>query len=185
MENAILEHAAALRELAGAVRDLTRQTDGAVIAGTRVTGFRDEFAAPYTGDLVVNGNIKATGDVYARVAAKADGVQEKVERAVQKVGDTVQKMEQAAKDAEIEQAVQKVEQAAKEEKAPPAAEPAAEHPDFAKDVRPVLLTAVKTAHVGKAGVAALLAKYDATHADKLDPKHYTAVIAEANALIAG
>jgi uncharacterized membrane protein len=166
MENAILELAASIRYLADSNRRDLSASASLIAKSEQVNRF---------------GAVQQIAKVEAAEAAEAAEANKAAEE-VNAPADV------QTEDAEIEQAVQKVEATAKEEKAPAAAEPeaapVAEHPDFAKDVRPVLLAAIKTAHVGKTGVAALLAKYDATHADKLDPKHYTAVMAEANALIA-
>jgi hypothetical protein len=52
--------------------------------------------------------------------------------------------------------------------------------DYAKDVRPVLLAAIKKA--GKGAVQSILGQYGVEKADKLDPKDYAAVLAAAQKL---
>lgn len=167
-ENAILVHATALENLAAALAALT---------GTRA-------------DLAK----------VAEIADKAGADTAAVEKATAEIEEMGSKS--AAKDAELEQAVQKVEKAATAgkpkakaetgaEKAKPAeqsdsgagsSDDAAPALDYAKDVRPVLLAAIKKA--GKDQVQALINGFGVDKADKVDPAKYGELLAGAQKLAA-
>lgn len=166
MENAILDHAAALRELSAAIKEM---------------------------------NAGRAAALQFSVGPMAQQAEKAVKAHVQEiVGD---KYVVETKDAELEQAVQKVEGAAKadaqktvdEADAKSAAVKAAEQEaeaaafdapnlDYAKDVRPVLLAAIKKA--GKDTVAAMLKTFGVEKADKLTVDQLPAVLVEAQKLAA-
>lgn len=116
-------------------------------------------------------------------------------QAIQSALDAAKAGTKQQQDAELEQAVQKVEEensrhAERDEKAQKeeAAEQEAEKQnapadlDYAKDVRPVLLAAIKKS--GKDAVAAMLATFGVDKADKLTAEQLPGALAEAQKLAA-
>lgn len=162
MENAILDHAAALRELSVAIResaDATRQGN---------EGYKAAIVAYATASAPVG--IPANDKPYPD--SKPGAVEVKP-------------------DAEIEQAVQKVEADAKvtalpDDTAANTAEVEKQNApadlEYAKDVRPVLLAAIKKA--GKDTVAAMLSTFGVDKADKLTAEQLPAALAAAQKLAA-
>ena len=154
MENAILEHAAALRELSAAIKMM-------------YAGRGDALALPAS----QGGTVK---EALATIAAAEP------EQILAAVG---------SKDAEIEHAVQKVEDEAKAERkeaednqAGPTGADDITPLDYAKDVRPVLLAAIKKS--GKDTVAAMLQTFGVDKADKLTADQLPAALAAAQKLAA-
>lgn len=165
IENAILEHAAAVRELSASIKAM-------------YAGRADALALPASQGGLVGAAVQA---------AESAGLGTVV-RAAAEIGAT-----KPQKDVELEQAAQKVEADAKieEENSRHAErdeqaqkEEAAELAVlvYEKDVRPVLLAAIKKA--GKDKVAEMLARYGVDKADKLKPEQLPAVLAEAQKLAA-
>jgi lipopolysaccharide biosynthesis regulator YciM len=169
MEQAILEHAGALRELAAAVKSMGDSG--------RVTGFRPELAAPYGDEKVAE-----VKDAVLEQAIKdgAESARAEVVKADKKVpnDETIAAMKEAEQivanrekaDAELEAAVSKVEEESKAI-------------DYKTDVRPVLLALAKKA--GQPALKDLLTKYGAATGDKLTADQFAGIVADANALIAG
>jgi hypothetical protein len=155
IENAILE-------LAGAIRELAASNQKAAVAGSLMT---KEQRQAFYGESV-------------RAVAPADPVAD-----LKEAGKTNPELASAAE--ELEQAVQKVEADAKAEKAAPAPEEisAADTTlDYKIDVKPVLLKVFK-AH-GQPALKGLLDKFGVPNGDKLSADQLPAVLSEANALLA-
>lgn len=155
LENAILELAAALKEQAAAQRDIAAATR----EGNQ--GYRDAVVA-YAANAGSQVDLSmAEPSKPSKPSAEAQEEREKHEMS-------------GAQDDELETAVQKVEDAA-----------IAEQPadlDYAKDVRPVLLAAIKKS--GKPAMESLLAKFGVLKADQLQAKDFAAVLVEARKLAA-
>lgn len=180
MENAILQHADALREVAEAIRSLGH------------------------GDLTAS-NIDVRSAVARALADKADKISEadssQVDESMSKPSAPAEKVQEAKtfgtagepapggatlagrekekretpreevpaiveSDAELDEAVAEIEQRAL---------------DYKNDVRPVLLQVAKK---DKAKLTALLAKYDAKDGPSLSDEHYGAILADANEYLA-
>lgn len=120
LENAILEHAGAMRELAAAVRALVDSTMGAVVAGTPLRTGAEKVAAD-----------RVQGKTDGGKAESADTATGQVDRAA---------LEQAVADAKAEEKRNKAEV----DKANAPADL-----DYNKDVKPALLTAIKKAGKAK------------------------------------
>lgn len=159
MEQAILEHAGALRELAAAIKSMGD--------GGRFTGFRPELAAPY-GD-------EKTADTPAEGAEKGKPAPAEAKKDVQAEPNPAEPAaptpkSQVVPSDELEAAVTKVEEDSKAL-------------DYKTDVRPVLLALAKKA--GQPALKDLLTKYGAATGDKLTADQFAGIVADANALIAG
>lgn len=151
MENAILAHAAALTELAAAVRALVDSSMGAVVAGgQRIKGNTAAEAADKTEtpEKSIKGTKTDTADAKAATEEKQHKAETKTETA-----DT-----------------------------PPADDAGGDEPtlDYAKDVKPKLLAAIKKA--GKEKVSALIQTYGVAKAEQIDPAHFADLLAKAEAL---
>lgn len=186
IENAILVHAASLSELAAAVRALVDSNMGAVVAGgARVTKL-ENMVQDKAAEL-------ATTTEKRAATARASTAKDAKENAVKP-------------DADLDAAVAKVEdnatksQAAKAKKDADAAASAASSQtdgadssddvvdglddddalDYIKDVRPVLLAAIKKA--GKDKVQALISTYGVDKADKIEEAKWGDLLGKARAL---
>lgn len=177
MENAILAHAAALTELAAAIRSMG--TTVALSTGT------------LGGVTRVQGDLEVTGDVHigvddTRPASTVRG-NTKAEDAADKSAGTKKRPDN--KDAELEKAVEKVEADAAgkgDDTAQNAAEVDKQNApaelSYEKDIRPVLLQVVKG---GKRGdVEAFLAEAGVKKADLLPAEKLPALLALGNKLAA-
>lgn len=176
MENAILEHAAALRELSAAIKAM-------------YAGRADALA------LSVDGGEQSDKVAGAlRIIAGASPA-EILTAATPAKGST--KKSEPKADAELEQSVQKVESDAAAEKARIDADTKAAEAnrtevhlgddvapelDYAKDVRPVLLAAIKKGK--RAEIEAHLAAAGVAKADQLKPEQLPAVLKLATQLAA-
>lgn len=165
MEQAILEHAAALRELAGAMRYSADRNNGTgqVLAAHLEAERKGENVDP--GDAIVQdkaAELAAAKAERAEAARKAKAEDEKANAA----------KAQAEKDAELAAAVQKVEDEAK----------GAEPLDYHKDVKPALLAAIKAGKRGE--VEAYLKKAGVDKADKLPVEALPAALQFAQELVA-
>jgi hypothetical protein len=155
MENAILELAAAIRELAG--------------SGQRITGMAPALAAPCGAAHV------AVNEVSAQQQAEQLKPDAELEEAVQKV-------EAAAKEEKkADKPVPKKEEVKAETKVEEPAS-AAEAIDYKTQVYPKLVELGKGK--GRAAVVGLLAEFDAKNGDQLKPEQYSAVLARAAELVA-
>jgi hypothetical protein len=167
IEDAILEHAGALRELAAAIRSLTGQMDGAVVAGQ----VRNEKAASQVDESMGKPSKPAAERVAATKEAAAQDAKAN-EAKKPESGDQKASSEKPAgngavsSDAELDKTVEQVEQKALEYKA---------------DVYPVLIQVSKKS---KDKLRELLTKYDAKTGDTLASKHFAAIVADANAYLA-
>lgn len=180
MENAILEHAAALRELSASIKAMHAGRGDALALPASQGGLVNQVVEKAAADAAKG---EATSPARQAIQAALDAA---------KAGST----KAAGKpDAELEQAVQKVEDSAAAEKARIDADTKAaeanrtevhlEAPadlDYAKDVRPVLLAAIKAA--GKDTVATMLKTFGVEKADQLKPAQLPGAVAEAQKLIA-
>lgn len=192
MEDAIFDFAGAVRELSAAIKEMNAGRTNALTLPT-----------PLGGTLAAQAAAVAASPVAAQaVAATAEKETEKARAAAMKLDG---EKNQATLNAELEQAVSKVEDDAK--KLTPTADTATaqagstetatsgdaaapsdddsvsgEPLDYVKDVRPVLLAAIKKA--GKEVVAAMIGKFGVDKADKLTPEQLPAVLIEAQKLAA-
>lgn len=160
MENAILAHAAALSELAAAVRALTDSTMGAVVTGgERVKSNTAAEAADKT--ETPEKSIKGT-------KTKDTGKTESAETATGQVDKAA--LDKAVADAKAETP-----------DTPPADDAGGEPElDYNKDVKPVLLAAIKRA--GKEKVSELIKTFGVDRADQVDPAKFAALVAGAEKL---
>jgi hypothetical protein len=173
MENAIEQHAAALNNLAEALR----------------SAFDGLAALANLGKQLQTGGVQHT-----TLAAAAESVKAQADEDTKKTRAKAEKAEPLKKDAEVEQAVEKVEADAKKDvqTAPSPADTAApntsspdadsdETPlDYNKDVKPALLAAIKAK--GKEAVQALIKSYGVDKADQIDPAQLGDLLAKAKAL---
>lgn len=177
MENAILELAASLRYLADSNRRDLAGSAVLIQASEKVT------------DALVQDKAAELADATAQRAAAARDAEKKDAAANAEVqdGDVTQAIpreviEQAKKDAELAAAVQKVEDDAKAEKQGATAEADTVVLDYAKDVRPVLLLAIKAGK--RPEIEAKLKEFGAAKADALKPEQLPAMLEFAQALAA-
>lgn len=157
MENAILAHAAALSELAAAVRALVDSTMGAVVTGGE--------------------RIKGT---MANTAAEAADKTETPEKSIKgtKVKDT------GKTEAGNEKAAEETTTAAASDAGAGSSDTGADDDgevlDYLKDVKPRLLAVVKK--VGKEKVSALIQTYGVAKAEAVDPAQFADLLEKAEAL---
>lgn len=157
MEQAILELASGMKELAAAVR--SGFSSPQMIAGIQQV---EAALAPLVEKEVA---IVSTGAGAKRIKATlTDSAAESMAAADQAHPEEVKP------DAELEAAVSKVEEAAKPL-------------DYQVDVRPVLMAVAKSKDLGAPKLKELLAKYGAPNGDKLKPTDYAAILADANELL--
>lgn len=155
MEQAILELAAGMKELAAAVR--------AGFGSERVVAGVDQVKAalaPLAERLGMtrvteSTPVKKRGELVQPEARAADGAEQPISEEIKAVSDEIE---------------------AKDSVAPADL-------DYTKDVRPVLLAVNKKA--GQPALKALLTKFGAATGDKLKPEQFTDVLAEANKILAG
>lgn len=165
MEQAILEHAGALKELAAAIRD------------TRTVGFNPALAASYVGDGFAEvdgypGMVVTAENSKTAVKKNAQAEQDRAEPAARKTKDPV------APSDELEKAVTQVEEAAKAE---PELKSAKGGPlDYKTDVVPVLLALQKK----NGRLKELLTSFGAAKGDQLKPEQFAEVIAAAEKMAA-
>lgn len=158
MENAILAHAAALSELAAAVRALVDSTMGAVV----------------TGGERIKGTVETVRGSTAEEAA-ADEVPGKKSRS----GNTT--VAEAGNDARDESTpADSAPQNTNASDAP--SDEAGEPLNYDKDVKPVLMAAIKK--VGRDKVQALIASYGVEKADKIPQDKLADVLGKAQKLVA-
>jgi hypothetical protein len=155
LENAILEHAAAVRELALAIG----QMGGAFAGG---------------GPLVVNSSV-TTGDAEVKEAvAKLEGAakKQKVESKTTTAGAASPDVGAASKDAEVKNAAGAADQTPSGNTAG-----SAKALDYTKDVKPTLVK--YGAKMGKPALVALLGRFDARNGDSLKPEQLPEILAAA------
>lgn len=192
MEQAILEHAGALRELAAAIKSMgsgwspVTYGTGVKIKGTLTDADGNVVQQGETlADTVEIAKEKITKQRAERDAdQQAAGVCPEASEEVLNVatgemipadqaikdGMEAARAKRVEKDAELEAAVSKVEEESKAL-------------DYKTDVRPVLLALAKKA--GQPALKDLLTKYGAATGDKLTADQFAGIVADANALIAG
>lgn len=166
MENAILAHAAALSELAAAVRALVDSSMGAVVTGgERVKGNAAAEAADKT--ETTEKSIKGT---KPKASAGNENGGEAPGATSQENGAASGDNADAKTDAE------------KRELAGDPDTGTTDEPtlDYNKDVKPVLLAAIKRA--GKEKVQALIKSFGVDKADQIDPAKFADLAAKAEAL---
>lgn len=166
MEQAILEHAGALRELAAAIKSMGGGWQPLHLAtGETIQGILTEQE-----DRAVRSISEAsTAPIRQKPAGKKEAPAERdVDQ--QARGVCTEAAEEVEPDAELEAAVAKVEEAAKPL-------------DYQVDVRPVLMAVAKSKDLGAPRLKELLAKYGAPNGDKLKPTDYAAILADANELL--
>lgn len=155
MENAILAHAAALSELAAAVRALTDSTMGAVVTGgERVKSNTAAEAADKT--ETTEKSIKGTKTKDTGKTESAETAAGQVDKAVADAKPETTGT-QPADDADDDAVL-----------------------DYDKDVKPRLLAVIKK--VGKEKVLALVETYGVKRADAVDPAKFSDMLAKAEAL---
>lgn len=187
MEQAILEHAGALRELAAAIKSISG--DSAKVYGAYIA---QGFAVP-DGDAKTEAEnkqaaLEAKAAVKAKAAELAEARTERVAATKEAAAQDAKANEQddpqmtraipreelqaalkAAKEkAELDKAVEQVEQAAL---------------DYKKDVYPVLLQVSKIK--GKEALRGLLDQFGAKTGDSLKADQFAAIVADGYALLAG
>lgn len=162
IENAILAHAAALSELAAAVRALVDSSMGAVVAGgQRIKGDTAAEAADKT--ETPEKSIKGT-------KTKDTGKTESAETATGQVDKAA--LDKAVADAKAE---------TKTPDTPPADDAGGEpEMDYNKDVKPKLLAAIK--RVGKEQVQALIKSFGAEKGDQVPVEKLADLLEKAEAL---
>lgn len=163
MEQAILEHAGALRELAAAIKSMGSVSFTAQPSLMTKEQVAKAFDVPV--DLV-----QEEAHPPADHSGTAKVIAESISKRVEQVKATTEKADAVEPDAELEAAVTKVEEDSKAL-------------DYKTDVRPVLLALAKKA--GQPALKDLLTKYGAATGDKLTADQFAGIVADANALIAG
>ena len=201
MEQAILEHAGALRELAAAIKSMgdgglmTREQAEAEknpdVYGTRVETLAD--------------TVEIAKDKIAKQRAERDADQQAAGVCPEATGQGLVAAPVGSKQAALDKAAAeevnvkstgKGAERIQAEVTPAAVKPDAELEaavtkveedskalDYKTDVRPVLLALAKKA--GQPALKDLLTKYGAATGDKLTPDQFAGIVADANALIAG
>lgn len=155
MEQAILEHAGALRELAAAIKS---------------TGGADLRKAEMMAGVHLQEAMGAGRELKEKAAELAEARTERVaatKEAAAQDAKANEKPTEVKPDAELDKAVEQVEQAAL---------------DYKKDVYPVLLQVSKTK--GKEALRGLLDKFGAKTGDSLKADQFAAIVADGNALLA-
>lgn len=170
MEQAILELAAAMREQAAAQRE-SNEVQRATSAGY------EKAVMAYGAAVTQGGAGQDPIDTKAAELAEATATR----AAAAKTAAAKDAAKNKAGDAELAQAVQKVEDDAKAEKAGATAGDAVQL-DYAKDVRPVLLAAIKKA--GKDEVQKLIGTFGVDKADKVPADKLGKLLDEAQKLAA-
>lgn len=167
MEQAILELAAGMKDLAAAVRNgfSTPQMVEGVKQVSAALAPLSEVEDPVLEQAIKDGAESARAEV---VKADKKVPNDETIAAMKEAEQIVANREKA--DAELEAAVSKVEEDSKAL-------------DYKTDVRPVLLALAKKA--GQPALKDLLTKYGAATGDKLTPDQFAGIVADANALIAG
>lgn len=181
MEQAILEHASALRELSAAIKSMYAGRAGALAIGLDLGGASDTSVVTAENKASIKNGGREMGADEAAALRKGNA-----ERA------------EVKPDAELEKAVSKVEKDAKpeakkpEEKTVTQTEPSQDDGQgsddgltelsYTADVRPVLLKLNKAK--GADTLKALLKKFGAATGDKLTADQFVAVLADANAQLA-
>lgn len=168
LEQAITDHAAAIRELAAAIRGTA--------SAARVTGMLPVISASY-------GKTEPTDEeVDTEIDAAARSVEAQAKAELEK---SVAKVEAAAKN-EGKSTAGTATQAADTQTTAGAADTATAEAqtsyDYTKDVAPVL---TKVAQKSRDSLVALLAKFGAKKGNELKADDYAAVLGAANELLAG
>ena len=165
LENAIADHAAAIRELAAAILGTA--------SAARVTGMLPAMEAAY-------GKTEVKGTKQSEAAKNQEAIE--AERELEK---SVAKVEAAAKN-EGKSAAGTATAAADTQTTAGAADTATDAAqtsyDYAKDVAPVL---TKVAQKSRDSLVALLAKFGAKKGNEIKADDYAAVLGAANELLAG
>lgn len=196
MENAILDHAAALRELSAAIKEMYAGRAATLALPVEQGGAGAKAArGAYYDEMVAKGAVSAP-----RAHEASDEAKEKVRNAPRRDPANEQKpeAEPIKQDAEMEKAVSKVEDNAKKEKAGEKTSGATSQEstgdsfdndalaaplEYTRDVRPVLLQLSKAK--GKDELLALLKKYGAKNGEAIKADDFAKIVADANALIGG
>jgi CBS domain-containing protein len=175
MEQAILEHAGALRELAAAIKS------------TGVPFSSAMTIAPVTNGEVrkLKGTITEGDPIQAKAAELAEARTERVAATKEAAAQGAKANEKPLKsDAEIEAALDKIEQKAKDVAKVLGIDDTEQAAlDYKKDVYPVLLQVSKIK--GKEALRGLLDKFGAKTGDSLKADQFAAIVADGNALLAG
>lgn len=173
MEQAILEHAGALRELAAAIKSIGTAQVAISGAAAIVHEFEQSHVTPAVKaqkeahEAALKG---VTREESADKAAPAEAKKDvQAEPSPAEPAAQTAKIQVAPSD-ELEAAVSKVEEESKAL-------------DYKTDVRPVLLALAKKA--GQPALKDLLTKYGAATGDKLTADQFAGIVADANKLIAG
>lgn len=164
LENAILAHAAALTALAEAIRSATGSMRALTLAGTPLEDAGKENPSAR----------EAINEAIAAAKARTPKGGKAEEKGEASTGPESSGGAGAAGDAaeaEAETARNKAEVDKQNEPA---------NLDYNKDVKPVLLAAIK--RVGKEKVAEAIKTFGVDKADKVDPSDYAALVDAANAL---
>lgn len=171
MENAILEHAAALNNLAESIRS--------AMSGGATIPVELEMTTTIDGKAAELAEATEKRAAAARELTAKDAQQNAAKGATKEHAAADNIAGEKARDAELEQAVGKIESTVAEKAQ---AELESYTLDYAKDVRPVLLAAIKKA--GKDKVQALIATFGVDKADKVDPAKHGELLAGAQKLAA-